>query len=543
MIRRPEPINGPPAGCTSGALPQQIAVDYRDINGIDAFAVRRRREFAGKTLQVGRLTGFCLLARREVLDKIGGFDERYGIGYFDDDDLSVRARQAGFELLVALNVFVHHFGSRTFAGLGIDCREQLRRNFEQFKAKWGPEQAGAYRLQDCSGRGAELAEQDKGQPISVPSAPPRETPPRVSLTMIVKDEEENLPACLQGLRELFHEIVVVDTGSTDRTKEVAVSLGARVFDFPWVDSFAVARNEALLHATGNWIFWLDADDRIDEGNHAKLRALFKDLPDDMVAYSMKCLCPPDPVHGTATSVDHIRLFRNHPNMRWEYRVHEQILPSVRRLKGAVRWADVTIRHVGYQDPALRRRKLERDLRLLQMEDAEKPDHPFTLFNLGMVFQELGQVREALARFQRSLERSEPGDSIVRKLYALIVQCHRNLGETQPALAACQAGRGHYPEDCELLFQQALLLLETRNPAEAERCFLHLLEKREGAHFASLDLGLQGYKARHNLAVLYYEQGRLAEAEAQWRAALAEQPNFAPARGALEKLTAPHAIAL
>jgi glycosyltransferase involved in cell wall biosynthesis len=79
------------------------------------------------------------------------------------------------------------------------------------------------------------------------------------------------------VRELVDEIIVVDTGSTDRTKEIALQLGARVFDFKWVDSFAAARNESLRRATGEWIFWLDADDRLDEANRQKLAVLFDEL--------------------------------------------------------------------------------------------------------------------------------------------------------------------------------------------------------------------------------------------------------------------------
>src|SRR5207302_655298 len=94
--------------------PQQIPVSYPGLDGLPAFAADRRQRYAGKAVQVERLTGFCLLARRDVLQRIGGFDEQYGTGFFYDDDLCVRARQAGFRLLVALNVFVHHFGSRTF---------------------------------------------------------------------------------------------------------------------------------------------------------------------------------------------------------------------------------------------------------------------------------------------------------------------------------------------------------------------------------------------------------------------------------------------
>jgi len=86
------------------------------------------------------------------------------------------------------------------------------------------------------------------------------------------------------------------------------------------------------------------------------------------------------------------------------------------------------------------------------------------------------------------------------------------------------------------------LLAHRDLAGAEQSFLRLIEAREGAHFASLDTGLKGYKARHNLAVIYVEQGRLAEAEAQWRAALAEQPGFTPALIGLEQLCRQRAIA-
>ena len=117
---------------------------------------------------------------------------------------------------------------------------------------------------------------------------------RRSLCMIVRDEEQDLAECLESVADLIDEIVVVDTGSTDRTCEVARRFGSRVFDFPWVDSFAAARNESLRHATGDWIFWLDADERLTDANRTKLQRLFAGLGQENKAYGMRLVSLPEP---------------------------------------------------------------------------------------------------------------------------------------------------------------------------------------------------------------------------------------------------------
>ena len=107
------------------------------------------------------------------------------------------------------------------------------------------------------------------------------------------------------------------------------------------------------------------------------------LDDGPIAYVMRCACPPGP-DGTrgGTVVDHVRLFPIRPGVRWTYRVHEQILPSLKRAKIPVRWTDVVMRHDGYADPEVEARKLERNIKILKRELIERPDDPFVLFNLG-----------------------------------------------------------------------------------------------------------------------------------------------------------------
>ena len=111
--------------------------------------------------------------------------------------------------------------------------------------------------------------------------------------MIVKDEAEHLAACLRSAADLVDEVVVVNTGSGDAVRTVAEQAGARVVDFAWVDSFAAARNESIRHATGEWIFWLDADERLDEPNRQRLRAVLGGLRDETAAYLMQQWSAPE----------------------------------------------------------------------------------------------------------------------------------------------------------------------------------------------------------------------------------------------------------
>jgi tetratricopeptide (TPR) repeat protein len=351
-------------------------------------------------------------------------------------------------------------------------------------------------------------------------------PQRVSLCLIAKNEERRLPRCLGSVADLVQESIVVDTGSTDRTKEIAASHGARVFDFPWRDDFAAARNESIARATGEWIFWLDCDHWLDQPNRERLAKLFASLQDENVAYLMKWRSPSDEAGSQATLLDATQLFRNDPRIRWQYRIHEQIRPSIQRAGGVTRWTDVEIFHSGYQNHAEKHKKLERNLRLLLLENTERPEDALTLFHLGWTHYLMGRPAEAWGPLERSLALAQPGETIVRKLYALLVRCARQTGRQQDAFTVAHTGRGHFPSDPELLFHEGQLRREGGDLPGAEALLVQLLQLPEEKYItASVDPGLKGYKGRCALAEVYRDQGRLDQAETQWRAALAEQPDF------------------
>ena len=232
----------------------------------------------------------------------------------------------------------------------------------------------------------------------------------------------------------------------------------------------------------------------------------------------------------------LRVFPNSPAVRWEYRVHEQILPSVTRSGGEIRWTDIVIDHTGYQDHVLRRAKLERNLRLLLLERTERPNDAFTLFNLGRTYRNLDDIPISMELFRRSLELAEPTMSIVRKLHALLASGYMALNQVNDAAAICATGLAHFPNDAELLYQNAILMREKGDLAAAEKCLIELLRSKAATYFDLIEDGVSGYKARHQLALVYQDSGRRAEAVCEWRRVVMERPDFVPARLKLRELS-------
>jgi tetratricopeptide (TPR) repeat protein len=239
---------------------------------------------------------------------------------------------------------------------------------------------------------------------------------------------------------------------------------------------------------------------------------------------VRCACDPSP-DGTGgdTVVDHIRLFPLRDDVRWTYRVHEQILPALRRANVPVKWTDLTVRHTGYVDKALRARKIERDTKILKRELDDRPNDPFVLFNLGAIAVERRDWNEALDFLRRSLAGSAPSDSIVRKLFALLARTHQMMGDARGALAACAKGIELDPKDAELWFRKGMVHRHRGESAEAEKCWRLILTLKRPDQFCSVDQGIYGHLTRRNLAILAIERGDQAEARLLWEKVLAECP--------------------
>jgi glycosyltransferase involved in cell wall biosynthesis len=350
--------------------------------------------------------------------------------------------------------------------------------------------------------------------------------PTISLCMIVKNEERVLGDCLQSAKPYVDEIIIVDTGSTDRTVEIAQAHNARVFHFPWCDSFSAARNESLQHATGDWIFWMDADDTLPAQCGEKLHDLVALAEARTTGFLMQVHIPPAPGESGFTVVDHVKLFRNRPELRFEGRIHEQILESIYRAGGSVERSDLYVVHSGYDySPQGQDHKRERDLLLLAKDLEERPNHPFVLFNIGMTAYHLKDYAQAIPALERCLSLCKPRESIVRKVYAMLAGCYLSCGDVDQAKAFVQQGLDLFPHDPELLFRAGIVYRELGELQSAEQSYLKLLTAREVGHIDSLDVSITGFKAHHNLALIYRDMNQWQQAEAQWLAAVRDNPDF------------------
>jgi len=226
-----------------------------------------------------------------------------------------------------------------------------------------------------------------------------EPPGRLSLCMIARDEEHRLGHCLESVRGLADELVVVDTGSTDRTVEVARRFGAKIGHFEWRDDFAAARNHSLELATGDWILWLDADDLLPQEYHGRIRQLLAGgrdkcyffLLDDRGYENVSCL--------------QMRLFPNLPGVRFEMPIHEQVTPSLGRLGLEMVPTDIRVVHTGYPTPEVVRAKKERYLRIMEGWLEQHPEDYIVRSHVALTYHTTGRLEEAMAAYRAILYES------------------------------------------------------------------------------------------------------------------------------------------
>ena len=349
----------------------------------------------------------------------------------------------------------------------------------------------------------------------------------ISLCMIVKDEEEMLPGCLEAVASGVDEIIVVDTGSTDRTVEIAESFGAKVIHFPWNGSFSDARNVGLDAAQGDWLMYLDADEHLVPGDAQRLRGLLgKTWREGFHLVETNYTGGDD----SGTSVTHLalRIFRNRPAYRLEGKIHEQKTQNMPTyLPERFEATAIGIRHYGYLKSRISaKEKSRRNIELLLQETPSA----FTSFNLGSEYLMLGDAAQAAGHFDSAWrELLATGDwtaaGYAPILASRIALARREAGRVAEAREAIAVALEAMPDHTDLHLELALCARAEGDLDEAERLARHCLGLGDApAKYASV-AGSGTYLARCLLGELAEARGRADEAEEHFVASLTGHPDY------------------
>ena len=196
----------------------------------------------------------------------------------------------------------------------------------------------------------------------------------ISLCMIVRNEEESLGRCLESIKDVVDEIIIVDTGSTDQTISIAERYTRKIYVFPWVDDFSAARNFAFSKATRQYCMWMDADYVLETADREALLRLKALLPEEVDVVMMRyhtAFEGEQPVFSYYRE----RIVRNSPQYRWEGRVHEAIVPA-----GNVVYSEIAISH-----KKIKEADSGRNLRIYEMQKkAGEPFSPRDQFYLSLI---------------------------------------------------------------------------------------------------------------------------------------------------------------
>lgn len=328
--------------------------------------------------------------------------------------------------------------------------------------------------------------------------------PLLSLAMIVKDEERFLKHCLESVRDLVDEIVIVDTGSSDATVAIAHGFGARVFHARWQDDFAAARNEALSHCLGDWVLILDADEALDALDHPRVRAacaqeavpawrltLRNYVPSgtmcnlDQAAQPNRSPYREGAAQAQYADTEAIRLCRRLPGLAFKGRVHELLAPYFLERHLPMERLDAVVHHYGKTLPARELGKAAYYLALAQKDAEAAPQDyqaQFNLLNAALGAEDWAQVLAAGAACRRLL----PGFAEPLVLLGLGM-AHQHQGEPAEALADLEELLAAYPDHGMGLVRSALSLAVLGRFGEAKAALERATAVAPGFALAWLNL--------------------------------------------------------
>lgn len=295
--------------------------------------------------------------------------------------------------------------------------------------------------------------------------------------MIVKNEEQVIQQCLESVKDVVDEMIIVDTGSTDSTVDICKSFGANVFEFAWTGGFATARNYSLQQATGDWILWLDADEKLDQADGIHIRNILEAEKAHIGLVKLMNYIGGGDENNETYIIYHHRLLRNKMGFQFDGIIHEKLnVNEVVDGKVNAQVIEATIHHYGYlEDIVQKQNKTERNLYLLEQAKQEPDYDPWVDYHIASEFNRLQRYQEAFTAVNTSLyrfiERKQKPPSL---LYTLKYSLMLSTGSYQEAYPGIEKAIEIYPNYVDLHFYKGVIFFLKKRYQDAIAIFQHCL---------------------------------------------------------------------
>jgi tetratricopeptide (TPR) repeat protein len=345
--------------------------------------------------------------------------------------------------------------------------------------------------------------------------------------MIVKDEEEFLESCLNSAKDFVDEIVIVDTGSTDRTKEIAKKFTDKIYDFDWCDDFSAARNESIRHATKEWILVLDADEVINKNDWTKIKEALKNIRPDVAAFSLiqRNYINDSSSDGNWTSSKGdgyneskkatgwtpnpiVRIFRNNKKILYESPVHESVHESAFKF-GKIHLLNIPIHHYGYLNSQKTKNKRKYYMKL-GLKKIKETNNYISYYQLGKEYISQNKLKEAIYYLKKAVEK--------KKDFHLAWFLIGNIYLMQK-----------YFENAKKIYKKAISLKNDFAPTYANLALVYINEKNyEKAidyFLKSISLNPKNASTHYNLGLCFKIMGKNDKAYLAFKNAVELDPNY------------------
>jgi len=329
---------------------------------------------------------------------------------------------------------------------------------------------------------------------------------KISLAMIVKNAEKTIEKCIKSVEHLVDEIVIVDTGSTDKTVSILNKIpNVNLYHFSWCNDFSAARNFSLEKTTGDYILVIDDDEFVVNGTRSDLEQLMKQNAIGRINQYSKFKRDNQDYYSS------IYISRFFPrNLRYSGTIHEQIIGDNPRLS-----MNLTVEHSGYY----KTNKSDRNIPLLIKELERNPEDPYYLFQLGQELRIKKQFEKALSFLKKSYEKVNVNHPYYEKLVVDLINCGKECGGYEQVLQIIDENKGNLQNVSDFHFAKGLFYLDfclnfpvraNKYISNIEKSFLESLALNNKEHIEYLE-GTSTYLAAYNLGTFYEVMGEKEKA--------------------------------